>query len=87
MKYVLIAAAILYAGDWAVFEVRLATGSGMGTVPVENYLKTALKGNKMEFDYLGTSDAGCSHSMFPQYTASAWNTPCWWLDRHRTRWQ
>ena len=82
--YVLLGAAIVYAVDWGVFELR---GPAMSTVTVQQFLKTPLKGNKLEFDYLGTADASCSRTLFPQYAASAWNPPCWWLQRHKTRWE
>jgi len=86
-KYLLIMLAVLYATDWGVFEVRLRLGSGLETVSVESYLKTPLKGNKAEYDYLGTADQNCSRSAFPQYAATAWNPPCWWLKKHNQRWQ
>lgn len=59
----------------------------MGSVQVEQFLKTPLKGNKMEYDYLGSASASCSQTLFPQYGAAAWNTPCWWLRWRRTQWQ
>ena len=83
-RYLLIGAALAYAVDWSVFELR---GPAMSTVTVQQFLKTPLKGNKLEFDYLGTADASCSRTFFPQYAASAWNPPCWWLQRHKTRWE
>lgn len=86
-KYLVITLAILYALDWAIFEIRRASGSGMGTVTVEQYLSTSLKGNKAEYDYLGTANQNCSHSLFPQYGLGAWNPPCWWLEGHKTVWQ
>ncbi len=86
-KYVLVGAVVAYGADWGIFEVRLARGSGMGSVQVEQYLKTPLKNKKVEYDYTGTADENCSLSVFPQYAASAWNPPCWWLARHRTQWQ
>ncbi len=87
LKYCLTLAVIVYAADWCIFEIRQAGGTGMGRVTVEQYLKTQLKGSKQEYDYLGTADASCSRSLFPQYAASAWNPPCWWLGRHKTQWQ
>ena len=45
-KYFLVALAISYALDWTVFELRLSQGNGLGSVPVEQYLSTALKGEK-----------------------------------------
>ena len=83
-RYVLIGAAIVYAVDWSVFELR---GPAMSSVTVQKFLKTPLKGNKLEFDYLGTADESCSRTLFPQYAASSWNPPCWWLSRHKTRWE
>ena len=86
-KYLLITLAILYALDWTVFEVRRMRGSGMGSVAVDQFLATPLKGSKAEYDYLGTANQPCSRTLFPQYAASDWNPPCWWLVRHNTRWQ
>ena len=86
-KYLLILLAVFYAVDWIVFEVRLGRGTAMGTVTVEQYLSSTLKGNKAEYDYLGTADAQCSRTVFPQPMASVWNPPCWWLQRHPTQWQ
>jgi hypothetical protein len=37
-----------------------------------------LKGNKQEFDYLGSMDVPCSVSLFPQ----AGQVPCWQLRRN-----
>jgi hypothetical protein len=85
-KYLLISLALLYAADWIVFEVRLVRGAGLGSVPTEQYLKTSLTGGKTEYDYMGTADENCSRAIFPQYAASQWNPPCWWLQRHRQLW-
>ena len=65
----------VYGGDWAVFKLR---GSPQSTVTVSRYLTVHLKGNKLEFDYLGTSDVPCSISLFPQ----AGQSPCWHLRRN-----
>lgn len=86
-KYLLIGFALLYLIDWAVFEARHARGGGMATIPVEQYLQTPLKGQKAEYDYLGTADQTCSRTLFPQYASSQWNLPCWWLQRHKAQWQ
>jgi hypothetical protein len=66
---------VIYAGDWTVFKLR---GSPQSRVTVNRYLTVPLKGNKTEFDYLGTSDVPCSISLFPQGGQS----PCWQLRRH-----
>jgi hypothetical protein len=86
-RYLLIAVLILCAADWCVFEVRMMRGVGLGSLPVDQYLKTALKGGKEEYDYLGTNNENCAHAILPQYAASQWNPPCWWLRRHSSQWQ
>jgi hypothetical protein len=65
----------VYAGDWAVFKLR---GSPSGKVRINRYLTIPLKGGKQEFDYLGSMDAPCSVSLFPQ----AGQPPCWQLRRN-----
>ncbi|PSH05770.1 MAG: hypothetical protein CXZ00_01125 [Acidobacteria bacterium] len=87
IKYLLISLALLYAADWSAFEIRLARGTALGSVPVEQYMMTPLKGYKVEYDYLGKVNENCSMTAFPQYAASAWNPPCWWLKRHNQNWQ
>lgn len=86
-KFLLVGLAVLYVLDWTVFEARRARGTAMGSVAVEQYLQTPLKGSKAEYDYLGTANQVCSRTLFPQYAASQWNSPCWWLERHKAQWQ
>jgi hypothetical protein len=71
---VVLAAAFVatYGGDWAVFKLR---GLPTSKVTVNRYVTIPLKGNKMEFDYLGSIDQSCSVSLFPQAGRSA----CWLL--------
>ncbi|MGA2169934.1 MAG: hypothetical protein ABSG62_17150, partial [Terracidiphilus sp.] len=71
---VVLAAAFVavYGGDWVIFKLR---GSPHSTVTVNRYLTIPLKGNKQEFDYLGSVDVPCSVSLFPQ----AGQNPCWQL--------
>ena len=64
-----------YGGDWAVFLLR---GSPTSSVTVNRFLSVPLKGNKIEYDYLGTADVPCSVSLFPQGGQS----PCWHLRRN-----
>jgi hypothetical protein len=87
LKYLLISLAIIYATDWIFFQVRQARGTAMRSISVQQYLATPLKGNKAEYDYLGTTDERCSQTFFPQYAASTWNPPCWWLERHHEHWE
>ncbi len=65
----------VYAGDWAVFKLR---GSPLSKVTVNRYVTIPLKGNKQEFDYLGSIDVPCSRSLFSQ----AGEPPCWQLRRN-----
>ena len=64
-----------YAADWVVFTLR---GQPTSTVTVTRYQTVPLKGNKIEYDYLGTADVSCSFSLFPQGGLS----PCWRLRRN-----
>jgi hypothetical protein len=86
-KYLLIGGVALYILDWGMFEIRRARGTAMGTVAVEQYLQTPLKGNKAEYDYIGTNNQSCSLTLFPQYSAAQWTSPCWWLRRHKAQWE
>ena len=73
---VLVAAFVaVYGGDWAIFKLR---GSPRSKVTVNRYITIPLKGNKQEFDYLGSVDVPCSVSLFPQ----AGQSPCWQLRRN-----
>ena len=73
---VLVAAFVaIYVGDWALFKLR---GAPRSSVTVNRYVAIPLKGNKQEFDYLGSSDVSCSVSLFSQ----AGLGPCWQLRRN-----
>jgi hypothetical protein len=65
----------LYGGDLAIYKLR---GSPTSTVTVSRFLTIPLKGNKIEYDYVGTSDVPCCVSLFPQ----AGQSPCWRLRRN-----
>jgi hypothetical protein len=66
---------VTYGGDWAIYKLR---GSPTSTVTVNRYLTVPLKGNKIEYDYVGTADVACSVSLFPQ----SGQNPCWHLRRN-----
>jgi hypothetical protein len=51
-------------------------------VQVEQFLRTPLKGQKEEFDYMGTVAQPCARSLFPHSSES----PCWWLKWHKIQW-
>lgn len=66
---------LAYLVDWAIFALR---GSPSAKITVNRYQVVPLKGNKNEYDYLGSADEPCSVSLFPR----AGQSPCWWLKRH-----
>jgi hypothetical protein len=66
---------IAYVGDWAIFRLR---GWPRSTVTINHFLTVPLKGNKEEYDYLGSEDVPCSVSLFPQAGLSS----CWLLRRN-----
>lgn len=70
----------LYLGDWAVFTVH---GSPVSKARVNRFLSVPLKGNKTEYDFVGTFDVPCSVSLFAQGGQS----PCWWLAHHPDQWK
>jgi hypothetical protein len=65
----------VYFGDLAVYQLR---GAPQSKVTVNRYVPIPLKGNRTEFDYLGTQDQACSVSLFSQGGLS----PCWKLRRN-----
>ena len=83
LKGLLMAAILLYAGDWAVFRIRDMRGSAFGTVQADQFLATPLKGNKEEYDYMGTEAVSCARSLFPHDSTPA----CWWVRRHKDHWE
>jgi hypothetical protein len=74
---------LLYMGDWAVLKFRTAHGTAGGVVAVNQFLATPLKGNKVEYDLMGTVQVTCSRSIFPQNG----NPACWWVERHKANWE
>lgn len=75
-----VAGALLYVGDWGLFQIRRGP---VGVVEVNQMLATPLKGNKVEYDFMGTVAVTCSRSIFPRRGNSA----CWWMERHKTQWE
>ena len=65
----------IYGGDWAIYRLR---GSPSSTVTVSQFMTVPLKGNKIEYDYIGAANVACSVSLFPQSGQS----PCWHLRRN-----
>ena len=74
---------LLYVGDWVVLRVRVSHGTAYRVIPVNQFLATPLKGNKVEYDLMGTVPVSCSRSIFPQQG----NPACWWLEKHTSQWE
>jgi hypothetical protein len=66
---------LAYLGDWGLFKLR---GSPQSAVTVNLFQTVPLKGNKEEYDYLGSQQQSCSESLFPHAGLSA----CWQLRRN-----
>ena len=66
---------LTYLGDSAIFKLR---GSPQSAVTVNLFQTVPLKGNKEEYDYLGSQQQSCSESLFPHAGLSA----CWQLRRN-----
>ncbi|MFZ0663938.1 MAG: hypothetical protein WAM66_14710 [Acidobacteriaceae bacterium] len=81
-RIVLVVLIAVYLIDWGTLRVKIAHGTGYGSVQVDEYLSTPLKNHKDEYDYMGSQPEPCSHSIFPHGAA-----PCWWLARHTTQWE
>jgi hypothetical protein len=74
--FLIAAFVIIYLGDWAIFRLR---GSPQSKITVNQSIAIPLKGNKQEYDYLGSVDQPCAVALFPQSGLST----CWQL-RHNT---
>lgn len=79
----LLAVLVLYLGDLAMFVAKKRQGTAYGSIVVNQFLTTPLKGQKEEYDVVGSADVTCSRTIFPQPGMPA----CWWLARHRNEWQ
>ena len=73
----------LYVWDWVLLRIRVSRGTAYEVVQVNQLLATPLKGNKVEYDLMGTVPVTCSLSLFPQQG----NPACWWLKRHTSQWE
>jgi hypothetical protein len=82
IRLLLATIAVLYLADWATLRIKMTHGTGYGTVNVDQFLSTPLKGNKDEYDFMGTVAEPCAHAIFPHGAA-----PCWWLAKHTSHWQ
>lgn len=75
----LIAAAVVYVGDWVIFKLR---GSPAETVTVSLFVSAPLKNNKIELDFTGQEQWACSKTLFPVLLPQPGMQPCWYLKKH-----
>ncbi len=77
MLWAVVALAVVYGGDWAVWRAR--GEGGMSEVTVSRTVMAPLKGGKEEYYPDGSTTVVCSESLFPQVGGGA----CWWVRGHR----
>lgn len=80
---ILISLIVLYAADWVVLKIRIAHGTAYGSVEVDQFLATPLKGNKEEYDMVGSFQQSCTRTIFPHQGKAA----CWWVRKHNSQWE
>jgi hypothetical protein len=72
-------AAMVYAGDYAVFRFRVATNRNpYGSVTVDRVYAVPQKNGKTEFLFDPPAPQTCVHALFPHQGYS----PCWYLSKH-----
>ena len=69
---------VLYIADY--FAARFKT-QPLGTVQIDSFYAIHEKGGKTEFDYKGSENQTCVHSIFPHFGYS----PCWYLNRTKEK--
>lgn len=69
---------LTYPVDWAVWRLRMAFGTGMGTENITETTAATLKGNHFEVYDEQSTTVTCSRSLLPEAGAGA----CWWVQRH-----
>lgn len=73
-------AALVYAGDFAIFRVRVAADrSPYGSVTVQHFDAVLKKNGKTQFLYDPPQPETCVNALFPHDSFA----PCWYLNRHR----
>jgi len=71
---------VAFAVDLAIYKLR---GSPHASVAVSRFIEIPLKGQKTEYDFLGTANLSCAIALFPQDAQD----PCWYLKRHPNQWE
>lgn len=70
---------LAYAVDFTVYKFH---GSPHSTVAVSHFMGVPLKNQKVEYDYLGTTEVTCAVALFPH----GGQDPCWHLRRNANQW-
>jgi hypothetical protein len=74
--------AVLYAADYIVLRLRMLTSHNpFGSVQIDRLYAIQEKGGKTEFDYGGSENQTCVHSLLPHLGYS----PCWYLSHKREK--
>ena len=74
------AAAITYAGEYAMLRMRLAQGKSVfSDITIEHYDAIREKAGKTEFIFHDPTMQRCVHALFPHMGHS----PCWYVERHK----
>ena len=85
MKRVLLIAVLLLslldAGDYLTLRHRIAKNMGFGSVTIQRYYAVKQKDGRTEFMFTDPQSQGCVNSWFPHMGY----TPCWYLNRHRSK--
>jgi hypothetical protein len=68
-----------YAADSVVYFLR---GSPTAAVTVNRFMGVPLKGQKEEYDFLGSVQEHCAVALFPHNGQD----PCWHLRRNPNQW-
>jgi len=77
--FILGAAVLVYAADFAVFRIRLAANRNpYGSVVVNHYYAVAQKSGKTQFIFDPPQPQACVNALFPHSGA----LPCWYLSKH-----
>jgi len=74
------ATVVTYAADTVTFFFR---GSPTSMITVQKFMGIPLKGQKEEYDYLGSAQVSCAESLFPH----GGHDPCWRLRRNPNQWE
>jgi hypothetical protein len=71
---------VSFAIDWTLYVLQ---GSPQSSVTVNQFMSVPLKGQKTEYDFLGTANVACDLALFPH----GGETPCWYLKSHSNQWE